>query len=65
MRPLRQFNIGGKPDWRRVDPPSARDATADPAARFPAVKSPESCNFPAIPSLNKALVTELAHCGDM
>ena len=32
------------------------------AARFPAVKTLDSLDFPAIPSLNKALVMELAHC---
>ncbi len=32
------------------------------AARFPAVKSPDTFDFPAIPSLNKALVMELARC---
>ena len=32
------------------------------AARFPAVKSLDTFDFPAIPSLNKALVMELAHC---
>ena len=32
------------------------------AARFPAVKSLDSFDFPAIPSLNKALVMELARC---
>ena len=32
------------------------------AARFPAVKSLDSCDFPAIPSVNKVLVMELARC---
>ncbi len=32
------------------------------AARFPAVKSLESFNFLALPSLNKTLVVELARC---
>ena len=32
------------------------------AARFPAVKSLDTIDFPAIPSLNKSLVTELARC---
>ena len=32
------------------------------AARFPAVKSLDTFDFPAIPSLNKALVLELARC---
>ena len=32
------------------------------AARFPAVKSLDSFDFPAIPSLNKTLVMELARC---
>ena len=32
------------------------------AARFPAVKSFDSFDFPAIPSVNKALVMELARC---
>ena len=32
------------------------------AARFPAVKSLDTFDFPAIPSLNKALVMELARC---
>ena len=32
------------------------------AARFPAVKSLDTIDFPAIPSLNKALVMELARC---
>ena len=32
------------------------------AARFPAVKSLDTLDFPAIPSLNKALVMELARC---
>ena len=32
------------------------------AARFPAVKSLDSFDFPAIPSVNKALVMELARC---
>ena len=32
------------------------------AARFPAVKSLETFDFPAIPSVNKALVMELARC---
>ena len=32
------------------------------AARFPAVKSPDTFGFPAIPSVNKALVMELARC---
>ena len=32
------------------------------AARFPAVKSLDTLDFPAIPSLNKALVMELAPC---
>jgi DNA replication protein DnaC len=31
-------------------------------ARFPAVKSLDSFDFPALPSLNKALVLELARC---
>ena len=33
------------------------------AARFPAVKSLDSFDFPAIPSVNKALAMELARCG--
>ena len=33
------------------------------AARFPAVKSLDTFDFPAIPSVNKALVMELARCG--
>ena len=32
------------------------------AARFPAVKCPDTFDFPAIPSVNKALVMELARC---
>ena len=32
------------------------------AARFPAVKSLDTLDFPGIPSLNKALVMELARC---
>ena len=32
------------------------------AARFPAVKSLDTFDFPAIPSLNKSLVMELARC---
>ena len=32
------------------------------AARFPAVKSLDTFDFPAIPSLNKAMVMELARC---
>ena len=32
------------------------------AARFPARKSLDTFTFPAIPSLNKALVMELARC---
>ena len=32
------------------------------AARFPAVKSLDTFNFPAIPSVNKQLVMELARC---
>ena len=32
------------------------------AARFPAVKSLDTFDFTAIPSVNKALVTELARC---
>ena len=32
------------------------------AARFPAVKSLDTLDFPAIPSLNQALVMELARC---
>ena len=32
------------------------------AARFPAVKSLDTFEFPAIPSVNKALVIELARC---
>ena len=32
------------------------------AARFPAVKSLDTFDFPAIPSLNKTLVMELARC---
>ena len=32
------------------------------AARFPAVKSMDTFDFPAIPSLNKALLMELARC---
>ncbi len=32
------------------------------AARFPAVKSLDTIDFPAIPSLNKGLVMELARC---
>ena len=32
------------------------------AVRFPAVKSLKTFDFPAIPSVNKALVTELARC---
>ena len=32
------------------------------AARFPAVKSLDSFDFPAIPSVNKAMVAELARC---
>ena len=32
------------------------------AARFPSVKSLDSFDFPAIPSVNKALVMELARC---
>ena len=33
------------------------------AARFPAVKSFDTFDFTAIPSLNKMLVLELARCG--
>ena len=33
------------------------------AARFPAAKGLGTFDFPAIPSVNKALVTELARCG--
>ena len=33
------------------------------AARFPAVKSLDTFDFPAVPSLNKALVMEVARCG--
>ena len=32
------------------------------AARFPALKSLDTFYFPAIPSLNKALVMDLARC---
>ena len=32
------------------------------AARFPAVKTLDTFDFPAIPSLNKALVMEMARC---
>ena len=32
------------------------------AARFPAVKSLDTFDFPAIPSVNKAMVIELARC---
>ena len=32
------------------------------AARFPAVKTLDTFDFPAIPSLNKAMVMELARC---
>jgi DNA replication protein DnaC len=32
------------------------------AARFPSVKSLDSYDFTALPSLNKALVLELARC---
>ena len=32
------------------------------AARFPAVKTLDTLDFPAIPSLNKSLVMELARC---
>ena len=32
------------------------------AARFPAVKSLDTFDFTAIPSVNKSLVTELARC---
>ena len=32
------------------------------AARFPAVKNLDTLDFPAIPSLNKALVMDLARC---
>ena len=32
------------------------------AARFPAVKTLDTIDFPAIPSLNKGLVVELARC---
>ena len=32
------------------------------AARFPATKSLDTFDFPAIPSVNKALVMELARC---
>ncbi len=32
------------------------------AAKFPSIKSLDSFNFKAIPSLNKTLVTELARC---
>ena len=32
------------------------------AARFPAVKSLDTFNFPAIPSVNKQLVMQLARC---
>ena len=32
------------------------------AARFPAVKTLDTFDFPAIPSLNKSLVMELARC---
>ena len=32
------------------------------AARFPAVKSLDTFDFPAIPSMNKALVMALARC---
>ena len=35
------------------------------AARFPAVKSLDSYDFTALPSLNKALVLELARCEDL
>ena len=32
------------------------------AARFPAIKSLDTFDFPAIPSLNKVLVMEMARC---
>ncbi len=32
------------------------------ASRFPSVKSLDTFDFPAVPSVNKALVMELAHC---
>ena len=32
------------------------------AARFPAVKSVDTFDFPVIPSVNKALIMELARC---
>ncbi len=32
------------------------------ASRFPAVKNMDTFDFPAIPSVNKALIIELAHC---
>ena len=32
------------------------------AARFPAVKSLDTLDFPAIPSMNQALVMDLARC---
>ena len=43
-------------------PPPAHGGRADTGARFPAVKSLDTFDFLAIPSLNKALVMELARC---
>ena len=43
-------------------PPSAHGGRRVRAARFPAVKSLDTFDFPAIPSLNKALMMEMARC---
>ena len=59
-RPLPIFaQVGGTGTHR---PPPANGGPADPGARFPAVKSLDTFAFTAIPSVNKALVMELARC---
>ncbi len=51
-------------DWPNWNSSTATSAwwSAGSAPRFPAVKSLDTFDFPAIPSVNKALAMELARC---
>ena len=50
------------PNWNSLTATSAWWSGASGRRRVPAVKSLDTFDFPAIPSVNKALVMELARC---
>ena len=61
-----QSTCCASPSWNSSTATSARhQRTVERrirAARFPAVKSLDTFDFPSIPSVNKALAMELARC---